>query len=639
VSIRTRIFAVIGAVIAAAFLQTLFVLYLEGERSRLRDAQESALWRYESQSSLVRLVIELDGTQRAALLTGNPELRVDYERLWAVYERSVTLLPQYIAEPEVRKDLAAIDALIRDWHVNASLALLPDAGPTPGMVQRLEAVSTPRMRRIRGDLDRFETRERNRINDQRMSANTKGLQTTLQTLAIPALAVVMLLVLVAFIARIALDPLAAFAESARQISDGRFDVSLPPPSRDEIGALVRAFSDMTTAVQRRQRDLSDALAREREVSQLLDTQRAKAEREHDRLLATIGTVPVAILIVDAATRRTVVQNRTAESLLGREPEDEAGRAAYWNSFTVTQRDGTPVSADRWGWKRILSGDVVVGEELVVRHPDGRVIPILMSGAPLRDDDAAIIGGVVAFQDITSLYEVDRLKSEFVSIVSHELRTPLTSIKGALQLLLAEVPLADPDHATLMNVALSNTDRLVRIINDILDISKIEAGKLELNAKPHAVAEVLALSVQNVQHLAQSAGLTIATVLEPGVPPVHVDLDRTIQVVVNLLSNALKFAPARSEVTLSARRDGDGFVAVSITDRGRGIPPDKLGLLFQKFQQLDGGNTRKVRGTGLGLAIVKALVEMQGGRVWVESQVGVGSTFTVTVPVARVEHRG
>ena len=194
----------------------------------------------------------------------------------------------------------------------------------------------------------------------------------------------------------------------------------------------------------------------------------------------------------------------------------------------------------------------------MRHPDGRLIPILMSGAPLRDDGGAIIGGVVAFQDITSLYEVDRLKSEFVSIVSHELRTPLTSIKGALQLLLSELPSADPDHATLMNVALSNTDRLVRIINDILDISKIEAGKLELSPKPLAVAEVVNLSVQNVQHLAQSASLTLCTAIEPGVPAIHVDLDRTIQVMVNLLSNALKFAPPRSEVTLSARRHGRRF---------------------------------------------------------------------------------
>jgi signal transduction histidine kinase len=185
----------------------------------------------------------------------------------------------------------------------------------------------------------------------------------------------------------------------------------------------------------------------------------------------------------------------------------------------------------------------------------------------------------------------------------------------------------------MNVALSNTDRLVRIINDILDISKIEAGKLDLNVRPHAVADVVALSLQNVAQIAHGSLITLASSIDAGVPAVLVDLDRTIQMLVNLLSNALKSAPLRSEVTLSARRYGEDFVAFDVTDHGKGIPPEKIGLLFQKFQQLDGASTRKARGTGLGLAIVKALVEMQGGRVTVDSVVGRGSTFTVTVPIA------
>jgi PAS domain S-box-containing protein len=343
---------------------------------------------------------------------------------------------------------------------------------------------------------------------------------------------------------------------------------------------------------------------------------------------------VALVIVDAETGRIALRNRTAGALIGHEPEDDAARAAYWRAFSVTTRDGTPVDVRAWGAERVLRGQTIVGEELVVKHPDGREIPILVSAAPLHEDNGQISGGVAAFQDITSLYEVDRLKSEFVSIVSHELRTPLTSIKGALQLLIDERQVADPDHAMLLNVALSNTERLVRIINDILDISRIEAGKLELNARPHSVDEVVKQSLQNVGPIADGALVSLKADVEPGVPAVQIDLDRLIQVVVNLLSNALKVAPPRSEVTLSARRAADGFVAFSVTDHGRGIAPEKIGLLFQKFQQLDGTNTRKARGTGLGLAIVKALVEMQGGKVSVESAVGRGSTFTVTVPVAR-----
>ena len=602
-TIRNRIFAVVGVVIAAAFLQTLIVLQVEGRRAASAAALDRSIWRLENQADLGRLIVELDAAARAADPGGPPAAAAERDRLWGVYERAAALLPESLESAESKLELAAIDALMREWR------------RTPPGAERAAL-----MGRIRAGFDRFDTRERNRLADERITANSQSLQSTLLTLGIPAFAIIMLLLLVAFVARILLDPLKAVATSAQTISGGNFNVSLPRESKDEIGDLVRAFREMITAVERREREVTEA--------------RIKAEREHRRLQATIETVPVALVIVDAETGRIALQNRTAGALIGEEPGDGAAREAYWRAFGVTTRDGTPVDVRVWGAERVLRGQTIVGEELVVKHPDGREIPILVSAAPLREDDGRISGGVAAFQDITSLYEVDRLKSEFVSIVSHELRTPLTSIKGALQLLIDEQRASDPDQAMLLNVALSNTERLVRIINDILDISKIEAGKLELNARPHAVDEVVKQSLQNVEHIAHGALVTLQADIEPGVPAVQVDLDRVIQVVVNLLSNALKVAPPRSEVTLSARRAADGFVAFSVTDRGRGIPPDKIGLLFQKFQQLDGANTRKARGTGLGLAIVKALVEMQGGTVAVESTVGHGSTFTVTVPGAR-----
>jgi PAS domain S-box-containing protein len=607
VTIRARIFIVVGIVIAASFAQALIVLQTENRRGESAAALDRALWRFENQAYLGRLVVELEGVQRAYAASGSPAVRGDFDRLWTLYERTVALIPQNMDEAGAKRDLAAIDAGMRQWHAAVLAGGPGDAG---GLL----------ITSVRGELDRFETRERDHLSRQRARTNSQALQSTLLTLAIPAVAIVMLLALVAFVARILLDPLASIARSARQISGGSFDVVLPRESRDEIGDMVRAFREMITAVQRRQREATDALAR--------------AEREHQRLQATIETVPVALVIADAGTGRIALQNKAAGLLLGHQPEGDAAREAYWDAFHVTTREGAPVSVREWGAARVMRGEVIVGEELVVKHPDGREIPILISAAPLCEDDGRISGGVVAFQDITSLYEVDRLKSEFVSIVSHELRTPLTSIKGAIQLLLDERQAADPDHIMLMNVALANTDRLVRIINDILDISKIEAGKLELNAKPHAVAEVVRVSLQNVEQIALGSQVKLATRIEDGVPAVHVDLDRIVQVVVNLLSNALKVAPPKSEVTLAARRDGDGWVAFSVTDYGKGIPPGKIGLLFQKFQQLDGANTRRARGTGLGLAIVKAIIEMQGGRVSVQSEVGKGSTFTVTVPEAR-----
>ncbi len=632
-SIRNRIFGVIGLVVAAAFVQTFIVIRLEDRRQRVNRDLDRTLQQFENQTRLSSLVSEIESAQRGYLLTGAPAARAEFDQLWSLYERTITLVPDYIDDPKIKFQLREVDALIRDWHDNVALPLFDRRLETTDLPGVLTRESEPRMRAVANDLDRLDTIVRQLLTTQRTKAWDQYLEITLVTLAIPAFAVVMLLMLVAVLARVVLDPLAAIAGSARQISGGDFDVKLPEPKRDEIGALVRAFRDMSSAVQRRQRDLTDALTREREASALYAAQKAKAEQEHARLLATISTVPAALVIVDAASGRIVLQNKAAESLIGREPEDAEARRIHWQQYLATYRDGTPCPYEDWGPGRALRGEIVVGQELIVSHPNGRQIPILVSAAPLRNDLQQITGAVAAFQDITNLYEVDRLKSEFVSIVSHELRTPLTSIKGALQLLIAEVELTDPDHKTLMNVALSNTGRLIRIINDILDISKIEAGKLELRPKRYEPQELVRQSIESVAQIAEGNGVTIEHVLPADLPAVMVDPDRTIQAMVNLLSNALKYAPPKTVVTLEGTAQDDGCVLFEVTDRGAGIPAEKLDQLFQKFQQIDGADTRRFRGTGLGLAITKALVEMQGGEVGVRSELGKGSVFSITVPIA------
>jgi PAS domain S-box-containing protein len=633
VSIRSRIFAVIGVVVGAALVETLVVVNLDKARAVTNADLDEALQQYTSLSTLTRLVVELENAQRGYAVTGTSSFRADYDRLLAVFDRTITALPPSLVNTQSHQLVLDMDRLVRDWHQNASLrvfALRDRSGDVAGALRDLDE---PRRQRIEVVTDRIGSTALNHLTDQRNRANSQLVIVTLSTLAIPAVAIVMLLVLVTILARIVLDPLAAVAESARQISSGNFDVTLPRASRDEIGALVRAFRDMTSAVQRRQRDLTDALAREREISQMYGTLRTKAEQEHGRLLATISTVPAPLIILDALTGRIVLQNKAAEALIGREPADDAERRNYWSAFRVTYRDGTACPMAEWPPAQALGGQVIVGRELIVQREAGPATPILVSAAPLRDEQGVITGAVSAFQDITSLYEVDRLKSEFVSIVSHELRTPLTSIKGALQLLRSEVSLADPDHGTLMDVALANTERLIRIINDILDISKIEAGKLELSPRPCLVEDLVGQSLQSVGPIAQGVSVTLRTKVSSGLPRVLADPDRTIQAIVNLLSNALKYAPSGSEVVFSVSGRSDGRVAFAVSDRGRGIPADKITSLFQKFQQLDGSDSRRVRGTGLGLAITKALVEAQGGEVVVDSEVNKGSTFTITLPTA------
>jgi signal transduction histidine kinase len=235
------------------------------------------------------------------------------------------------------------------------------------------------------------------------------------------------------------------------------------------------------------------------------------------------------------------------------------------------------------------------------------------------------------EEHAELRELDRLKDEFVAVVSHELRTPLTAIRGALQLVVAsDQAVPDPEYRQLVAVALRSAERLVRIVNDILDISKIEAGRMELHRTPLDLASLTTHAVNDVRPVADEAGVAIEIQGASGRAPVSGDADRLTQALVNLLSNAVKAAPRGSAVTVRVRDTG-AAVAISVADRGHGIAEADLSRLFRKFQQLEDPATRRTGGTGLGLAITKAIVEQHGGTIGVRSAPGEGTTFTITIP--------
>ncbi len=231
-----------------------------------------------------------------------------------------------------------------------------------------------------------------------------------------------------------------------------------------------------------------------------------------------------------------------------------------------------------------------------------------------------------------LEELDRLKSDFVSNVSHELRTPLTAIKGAVDLVLREVagPLTEKQIHYLTRVR-SNTQHLAGLINDLLDLSKIESGKIEVKSTRVSLGGLLHEVVETLRPVAAEKVIALeATILEPSIL-VWADREKVNQVLMNLIGNAIKFTPAQGRVTVSASRDGKEGVQVSVSDTGPGIAPHEAEKIFDKFYQIAQVGNAKPKGTGLGLAICRALVELHGGRIWVESEISGGSTFSFTLP--------
>jgi signal transduction histidine kinase len=254
----------------------------------------------------------------------------------------------------------------------------------------------------------------------------------------------------------------------------------------------------------------------------------------------------------------------------------------------------------------------------------------------------VIAGLVAARQYLALRELavaeaelresERLKDEFISVVGHELRTPLTSIRGSLGLLqaglLGELP---HDASEMVDLAVTNTDRLVRLINDVLDIERMDAGRMELELVPVKASELVRQAAQIVQVTATQAKVTFELEVEDGLT-VSVDPDRVIQVLVNLLGNAIKFSNRWSVVTVNAHSES-AHAVFAIHDTGRGIPPELQETIFERFRQVDASDARDKGGSGLGLAIARGIVEHHGGRIWLESRPGEGSTFSFTLPLA------
>jgi signal transduction histidine kinase len=247
-----------------------------------------------------------------------------------------------------------------------------------------------------------------------------------------------------------------------------------------------------------------------------------------------------------------------------------------------------------------------------------------------------VGVVVAFTDTTERRALDRMKDEFISTVSHELRTPLTSLRAALGLVTGGSLASRPDKMKhMLEIATGNTDRLVSLVNDILELERIGSGKAELHYTMCSADDLFRRAAGLQQTGAAKARIRI-TFNSQGVN-VWADPDRILQTLTNLISNAIKFSPAGSEIHLQARRVVDSSGAAEneaelmVKDQGRGIPADKLETIFERFQQVDASDSRAMGGTGLGLAICRSIIAQHGGRIWATSTVGKGSTFHFTLP--------
>ena len=370
---------------------------------------------------------------------------------------------------------------------------------------------------------------------------------------------------------------------------------------------------------------NEQLRRSLEV-RVLERTRALREITTQRELL-LASVADGIYGVDSNGVITMVNQATVK-LLGRPAIELIGHNAH-NLFHAPQSDGAKYPYDGcYISEATTSGLTASGEDDIYIRGDGSAIVVEATASPLRGDNA-VAGAVVVFRDVSQRREMDRMKQEFISVVSHELRTPLTSIRGALGLLaggaFGEIP---PKAAQMIDIATSGSVRLGRLVNDILEIERLDTGILPMAIRTHDVAGACKEAIVATSGMAQAAGIELGLGDASGL--VRADKDRLVQVLINLIGNAVRFSDAGDSVLVKATPDTER-VNFAVCDSGRGIPEDKLDAIFGRFSQVDASDTREKGGTGLGLAICRGLIEGMGGRIWAESTLGEGSTIRFELP--------
>ncbi len=419
------------------------------------------------------------------------------------------------------------------------------------------------------------------------------------------------------VSRRIVKPIMRIAQASRAIAKGDFDHQVPVTNNNEVGVLAQEFNSMRD-------DLKHAIDR--------------ITKEEKKMTAIVNSLAEGLILVDE-DHRVLHINPAAEYLLN------VGADQVGEELTLIVKDITLARALKESQGQISLNETVNLEVSLDQGGESSTLRVVAS--PFLDEAGAVLGTVYVFDDITREKEIDRMKSDFVSLVSHELRTPMTSIIGFVSLILdgKTGPINDKQRHSLVRVQ-HQAERLAALINDLLDISRIEAGRIQMKQEEITVSEIAKQRIEEISPQAEAKSIELRLFAPEPLPHTIGDEERIGQVFTNLIGNAIKFTPESGKIAVRISANGtptnqsDRMLHVEIIDTGEGIPIEERERVFNRFHQLGNINTRQEGGTGLGLSIVKSIVESHGGTVWVdEGYEGRGSNFQFTLPIELTKEVG
>lgn len=415
-------------------------------------------------------------------------------------------------------------------------------------------------------------------------------------------------------------------KSTRQWVD--FELELMQQLADQIGiALSQAqlLEHLEEMVEARTAELKQVnLNLKQEIADRMQAESA-LRRSEEQLRLVTNALPVLIAYVDDRQCYRF-NNQAYQDWLGRAPVDIEGvhLQTVWGESCYRQMQPYVEAA--------LAGQIVTYENEICLI-DGSPCSVSITYIPHWDLQSEVKGFFALTSDISDRKAIERMKDEFISVVSHELRTPLTSLHSALKILATgRLGILSEDGQQMLEIADENTERLVRLVNNVLDLQRIESGEVTMEKQSCNAADLMIQATEAMQAMAQQHEVMLDT--QPVDIALWADPDYIVQALTNLLSNSIKFSSLGSTVWLTATPHHATEVLFQVRDQGQGIPAEKLESIFQRFQQVDSSDSRKKGGTGLGLAICRKIIEQHDGKIWAESAIGSGSTFSLTLPTFR-----
>ena len=461
-------------------------------------------------------------------------------------------------------------------------------------------------------------------------------------------------IVVYFATKVVTDPIRDLQKGVEIVERGNLDHKVGTKLNDEIGQLSRSFDKMTAAIKKSRRDVDKKVKEQtkkiKEDKRLLEEkqkailnvledvqdEKEKAAREKEKDDAVLYSIADGVFVIDK-NQKIVMFNKAASEMSGYSPEYAIGKKYDEVLRFVYESNGR--KNNKFILRAFKTGKIqeMLNHSLLITR-SGKKISVSNSASPLKDKNGNVVGCVVVFRDITKEREIDKAKSEFVSLASHQLRTPLTSIGLYSEMLLKEeVGKLNKEQKKYLNEIYRGNYRMVDLVNALLSVSRLDAGIFDINAKPVDVKSIANSILKDAAKDIKKKNLKLTKRYAKNIEKINLDQKLMRIIFQNLISNSIKYTPKNGKINISIKKENNSIL-IAVSDSGYGIPKDQQSKIFTKMFRADNIINKDTSGTGLGLYIVKSIVDKSGGKIWFESEENKGSSFYVSFPLSGMKSK-